>query len=50
LKGITKDNWPIVANIGFAGPIIENKGKITNLDWPEVVGSDLGKDLGIPKF
>lgn len=46
-----KENYPTRANIGIAGPVFNNKVKISNVaHWEVVDGDAISKDLNIPNF
>lgn len=40
---------PDIACFALAGPVINNKCKLTNLPWSELAGDTLQKDLNIPQ-
>lgn len=51
LSDVSKENWPLMARVGIAGIVFDNKNKISNLpEWPEVDGEDLGKKNNIKSF
>ena len=46
-----KENYPTRANIGIAGPVFNNKVKISNVaHWEVVDGDAISKELNIPNF
>lgn len=50
MKDIKDEEKPTVANVGFAGLVVNNMGKITNLPWPAVEGDKIGEQFGFEKF
>ena len=51
LENIPSEHYPQTAVLGIAGPVSENRVKLTNIPgWPDLDGDELAKELKLKSF